>query len=163
MHVKPPQDASNCHTRCRTYRLLIISSNHMPLCSIQTMIRPNSSLVVSFWKALFQHTHITEPLWPSRVWFSERLPPGGPPSFLPFISLPVPPSNRRTFMRAADGYSVTNEHRTKLRSRMLTLTLSKPVSPPHAIQPWSVFHDKHFNFTLFGIAIFLLHDRTRRG
>lgn len=37
--------------------LLIISSNHMPLCSIHTMMRPLSSLVVSFWNASFQVTH----------------------------------------------------------------------------------------------------------
>lgn len=50
-----------------SHRLLIISSYHIPLCSIHTMMRPNSSLVVSFWNWLFQHTQTTDPLCPSSV------------------------------------------------------------------------------------------------
>ena len=51
-----------------------------------------------------------------------------------------------------------------LRAPMHVDTLRRPFSPPHAIQPWSEFHDMHFNRILFGIAIFLLRgdNRNRR-
>ena len=39
------------------WRLLIISSNQRPLCSIHTMISPCSSHVVSFEYVAFQVTH----------------------------------------------------------------------------------------------------------
>lgn len=32
-------------------------------------------------------------------------------------------------------------------------TFKSPSSPPHAMKPWSLFHDTHFNLMLFGIAI----------
>lgn len=32
-------------------------------------------------------------------------------------------------------------------------TFSRPSSPPQAMQPWSLFHDTHFRWMLFGIAI----------
>lgn len=32
-------------------------------------------------------------------------------------------------------------------------TFSNPSSPPHAMNPWSLFQDMHFSFTLLGMAI----------
>mmetsp|Transcript_19409 Transcript_19409/g.50955 ORF Transcript_19409/g.50955 Transcript_19409/m.50955 type:complete len:242 (-) Transcript_19409:408-1133(-) len=54
-------------------RLLIISSNHIPLCSIHTIMSPLSSEVVSFRYSAFQVTHTTLPWCPSSVWFMLRL------------------------------------------------------------------------------------------
>ena len=44
-----------------SFLLLIISSNHMPLCSIHTIMRPLSSLVVSLRLFSFQVATTTAP------------------------------------------------------------------------------------------------------
>lgn len=101
-------DQSQGH-RSHAHRLLIISSNHMPLCSIHTMMRPLSSLVVSFWNASFQHVTTTLPLCPSRVWFRDRLFCGGAGPLPPVAfsdlegSLPTKPSRRKTCQVACHG------------------------------------------------------------
>jgi len=98
-----------------------------PLWSIHTMMSPVSSEVVSFRYSAFHVTHTTLPLWPSRVWFIERLEGAAtPPLFAP---CPVVNS--------------------------ICSTLRSPESPPHAIHPWSGFHDKLWRWMPLGMAIFL--------
>lgn len=46
--------------------------------------------------------------------------------------------------------------RSHPQTRVVVLTLRRPVSPPHAIQPCSEFHDRHLSFTPLGMATFLL-------
>ena len=70
---------------------------------------------------------MTEPLWPSSVWFMLRLEGAAMPLLLSVVR---PESSLSTF--------------------------SSPFSPPHTIQPLTVFQFKLFSFTPFGIAIFLL-------
>lgn len=52
--------------------LLIISSNHRPLCSVHTMIRPLESLVVSLLCCSFHAATTTLSAWPCKVWFAFR-------------------------------------------------------------------------------------------
>ena len=135
------------------FRLLIISSYQLPLYSIQTIINPYWSLDVSFWWVSFQTTTLNHngyvavsmyifdnikmvkveinmgcltciwPLWPSNVWFIDKLEGAASPFILPSF----PDSSFRT--------------------------LSSPSSPPQAIYPCSLFHPTQRNFVLFGMAI----------
>jgi len=61
-------------------RLLIISSNQRPLCSIHTMISPCSSQVVSFEYVAFQVTHTCECSRLSSVFGLSQRPPTVRPS-----------------------------------------------------------------------------------
>ena len=63
------------------------------------------------------------PLWPSNVWFIDKLEGAASPFILPSF----PDSSFRT--------------------------LSSPSSPPQAIYPCSLFHPTQRNFVLFGMAI----------
>jgi len=114
------------------FRLLIISSNHFPLFSIHTMMRPFWSEVVSLRNFSFQHTQTTELLWPSSVFFFiDRL--GGPPP--PFLSAPPPPF-LSTPPRLASSFR----------------TLRRPFSPPHTIQPLTPFHDNDLRREVDGVV-----------
>ena len=55
------------------WRLLIISSNHTPLCSVHTMMRPLASAVVSLQNCSFHTARITAPVWPSSDWLMPRV------------------------------------------------------------------------------------------
>lgn len=65
-----------CHTfmslTALLWRLLIISSNQRPLCSIHTIISPCSSQVVSFEYVAFQVTHTCRWSWLARASSSEH-------------------------------------------------------------------------------------------
>jgi hypothetical protein len=82
----------------KTHLLFIISSYHMPLYSVHTMMSPASSLVVSLLNALFHVAHTTALLWPSRVWFCAKalLPPAAAAAAAFCVSFCVAPSSRST-------------------------------------------------------------------
>ena len=121
MHIFSPSADQRMSTTTLLFRLLIISSYHMPLCSIQTMIKPFRSDVVNLSCRGFQSATTTDPLCPSRVWFMERFAPCCPPftvalSILSTLSMPSSPPHaiqpceceasavrRRTGRRESDG------------------------------------------------------------
>ena len=96
MHIFSPSLDQRMSRTTLLFRLLIISSNHMPLWSIQTIIKPFWSDVVNLSCRGFQSATTTDPLCPSRVWFMERFPPCCPPftvalSNLSTLSMPSSP------------------------------------------------------------------------
>ncbi len=116
-----------------------------PLCNIQTMMRPLTSLVVSFACCSFHMVTWTASECPSSVWFIDRLLGAANP-------LTSPSKRDSPLLR----YKRSNHQLLSSPVWDSNLsTLRRPSFPPQAMKPFCLFQEILFRATFCGIAIFL--------
>lgn len=136
------------HFMCLTtllFLLLIISSRHKPLYSVHTIISPFWSLDVSFPCFSFHATTWMEPEGEKNVAHTYTHPP---PSTIP--ECPAKPWFMARLLGAARPFRAASLH--GVTSNLSTL--SSPSSPPQAMKPSVLCHDKVVSSVSLGIAIY---------
>jgi hypothetical protein len=98
----------------------------------------------------------TLPLWPSNVWFMDKLLGAATP--VARVSLSVCDSSFKTCEPRSqsfthDFHASAASVQSTLTTKRIKHTFSMPFSPPHAIQPCSKFQETQRNLTPLGMAI----------